>query len=151
VVSMVGGDFLLEKLMFIMGGGGAHTQEKIVDSTAKFFVVVVDEKKQSKKLGEKWPVPVEVIPTALNIVMRKLASLGAKPELRMGVKKMGPVITDNGNFIIDAKLGIIDDPAAMEKKLNEITGVVENGIFPNMASIIYMGKSDGSIDVFKRA
>jgi ribose 5-phosphate isomerase A len=91
------------------------------------------------------------LPAALNIVMKKLVAMGAKPELRMGVKKMGPVITDNGNFIIDAKLGIIDDPATMERKLNEITGVVENGIFSNMTSIIYMGKSDGSIDVFKRA
>lgn len=150
-VAIDGADEFDAKLNLIKGGGGAHTQEKIVDGAAKFFVVVVDDKKQSKKIGEKWAVPVEVIPTALNIVIRKLTSMGAKPELRMGVKKMGPVITDNGNFIIDAKLGIIEDPAAMEKKLNEITGVVENGIFANMASIIYMGKSDGSIDVFKRA
>jgi ribose 5-phosphate isomerase A len=150
-VAIDGADEFDAKLNLIKGGGGAHTQEKIVDGAAKFFVVVVDEKKQSKKLGEKWAVPVEVIPAALNIVMKKLVSMGAKPELRMGVKKMGPVITDNGNFIIDAKLGIIEDPAAMERKLNEITGVVENGIFANMASIIYMGKSDGSIDVFKKA
>ncbi len=150
-VAIDGADEFDAKLNLIKGGGGAHTQEKIVDGAAKFFVVVVDDKKQSKKIGEKWAVPVEVIPAALNIVIRKLTSMGAKPELRMGVKKMGPVITDNGNFIIDAKLGIIEDPAAMEKKLNEITGVVENGIFANMASIIYMGKSDGSIDVFKRA
>nr|MDO8085063.1 ribose 5-phosphate isomerase A [Candidatus Sigynarchaeum springense] len=149
-VAIDGADEFDEKLNLIKGGGGAHTQEKIVDSAAKFFVVVVDEKKRSKKLGEKWAVPVEVIPAALNTVMRKLASLGAKAELRMGVKKMGPVITDNGNFIIDAKLGIIEDPAAVERKLNEITGVVENGIFANMASIIYMGKGDGSIDIFKR-
>jgi ribose 5-phosphate isomerase A len=150
-VAIDGADEFDAKLNLIKGGGGAHTQEKIVDGAAKFFVVIVDEKKQSKKLGEKWAVPVEIIPAALNVVMKKLVAMGAKPELRMGVKKMGPVITDNGNFIIDAKLGIIEDPAAMERKLNEITGVVENGIFPNMASIIYMGKSDGSIDVFKRA
>jgi ribose 5-phosphate isomerase A len=149
-VAIDGADEFDEKLNLIKGGGGAHTQEKIVDSTAKFFIIIVDEKKQSKKLGEKWAVPIEIIPAALNVVMKKLASMGAQPELRMGVKKMGPVITDNGNFIIDAKLGIIDDPAAMEKKINEITGVVENGIFPNMASIIYMGKNDGTIAVFKR-
>ncbi|MBN2151314.1 MAG: ribose-5-phosphate isomerase RpiA [Candidatus Lokiarchaeota archaeon] len=149
-VAIDGADEFDTGLNLIKGGGGAHTQEKIVDGAAKLFVVIVDEKKQSKKLGEKWAVPVEVIPAALTVVMKRLVSLGAKPELRMGVKKMGPVITDNGNFIIDAKLGIIDDPTAMEKVLNGITGVVENGIFPNMASIIYMGKSDGSIEVFKR-
>ncbi|NMC04002.1 MAG: ribose-5-phosphate isomerase RpiA [Candidatus Lokiarchaeota archaeon] len=150
-VAIDGADEFDSELNLIKGGGGAHTQEKIIDSAAKVFVVVVDEKKQSRKLGEKWAVPVEIIPASLNIVMKKLVAMSAKPELRMGVKKMGPVITDNGNFIIDAKLGIIDDPAAMERRLNEITGVVENGIFANMAKIIYMGKSDGSVDVFKRA
>nr|MDO8111361.1 ribose-5-phosphate isomerase RpiA [Candidatus Sigynarchaeota archaeon] len=150
-IAIDGADEFDPKLNLIKGGGAAHTQEKIVDSAAKFFIVVVDEKKQSKKLGEKFSVPVEVIPAALNVVMKHLVALGARPELRMGgVQKMGPVITDNGNFIIDAKFGPIEDPGKLEKQINDITGVVENGLFTNMVSIIYMGKNDGSIEVFKR-
>lgn len=145
-----GADEFDSDLNLIKGGGGAHTQEKIVDACAKQFIVVVDEKKRSSRLGEQWAVPIEIIPAALAPVMKRLASMGATPMLRMAVKKMGPVITDNGNFIIDARFGIIEDPAALEATLNNIPGVVENGIFAGMANVVYMGKGDGSLDVFKR-
>jgi ribose 5-phosphate isomerase A len=149
-VAIDGADEFDENLNLIKGGGGAHTQEKIVDSAAKIFVVVTDAKKQSKKLGEKFYVPVEIIPSALAIVKKQLIAMGGNPELRMGVKKAGPVITDNGNFILDAQFGIIEDPAGLERDINAITGVVENGIFAGMAAIIYMGKSDGTIEVIER-
>ncbi|HME52734.1 MAG TPA: ribose-5-phosphate isomerase RpiA [Candidatus Lokiarchaeia archaeon] len=149
-VAIDGADEFDEKLNLIKGGGGAHTQEKIVDSAAKIFVVVADEKKQSQKLGEKFFVPVEFIPSSLAIVKKQLEAMGATPELRMGVKKAGPVITDNGNFIIDANFGVIEDPTMLEHEINGIVGVVENGIFANMASIIYMGRSDGSLEIIER-
>ena len=149
-IAIDGADEFDESLNLIKGGGGAQTQEKIVDSAAKFFIVVTDEKKQSQKLGEKFSVPIEIIPSSLAIVKKHLEAMDATPELRMGVKKAGPVITDNGNFIIDAKFGIIEDPAKLETDINAIIGVVENGIFAGMAAIIYMGKSDGSLEIFER-
>nr|MDO8119090.1 ribose-5-phosphate isomerase RpiA [Candidatus Sigynarchaeota archaeon] len=149
-VAIDGADEFDADLNLIKGGGGAHTQEKIVDGAAKTFVVIVDDKKRSTKLGEKWAVPVEIIPIALSTVMKRLESLGAKPELRMAVKKMGPVITDNGNFIVDAKFGIINEPAKLEATLNNIPGVVENGIFAGMATVVYLGKIDGSTERISR-
>ncbi|MFX0101692.1 MAG: ribose-5-phosphate isomerase RpiA [Candidatus Hodarchaeota archaeon] len=145
-----GADEFDENLDLIKGGGGAHTQEKIIDSTAEFFVVVVDERKKSRYLGEKWAVPIEVIPAALNPVMKALKTRKSEPVLRMAKAKMGPVVTDNGNFIIDANFGAIKEPAKLEAELNNIPGVVENGIFSGMTSVVYMGKSDGSVEVFKK-
>ena len=149
-VAIDGADEVDEKLNLIKGGGGAHAQEKIVDGCAKEFIVVVDEKKVSGHLGERWAVPVEVIPMAMAPVTKRLASMGATPVLRMAVKKMGPVVTDNGNIIIDANFGIIDDPAGLEAKINNIPGVVENGIFANMTAVVYVGRENGTLDVKKR-
>ncbi|MHA1697470.1 MAG: ribose-5-phosphate isomerase RpiA, partial [Promethearchaeota archaeon] len=145
-----GADEFDPMLDLIKGGGGAHTQEKIIDGAAKDLIIVADERKMSKRIGGKSPVPVEIIPAALKPILIKLKQWEAKPELRLAVKKMGPVITDNGNFIIDANFGVIDDPKDLETRLNNIPGVVENGIFANMASIIYVGKKDGSIEVLKK-
>ncbi|MHA1681835.1 MAG: ribose-5-phosphate isomerase RpiA [Promethearchaeota archaeon] len=149
-IAIDGADEFDARLNLIKGGGGAHTQEKIIDSVADYFVVVADERKKSNKLGEKWAVPVELIPAALNPVMKKLESMGAKPVLRMATRKMGPIVTDNGNFIIDANFGMIESPDTLEKDLNNIPGVVENGIFSNMASVIYLGMNDGSLEVITR-
>jgi ribose 5-phosphate isomerase A len=150
-VAIDGADEFDPDLNLIKGGGGAHTQEKIVDSAAKIFVVIVDEKKQSGALGEKWAVPIEVIPAGLRPVMKALETLGAEPVLRMGEKvKAGPVISDNGNFIVDAKFGVIEDPARLDEQLNRIPGIVDHGLFVNMASVLYMGRSDGTIETFER-
>jgi ribose 5-phosphate isomerase A len=124
----------------IKGGGAAHTQEKIVDSLADIFVVVVDGGKLVDKLGSTFLLPVEVLPMAMTPVMRKLASLGGKPQLRMGVKKAGPVVTDQGNLVIDVKFESIDDPAGLEKTINNIPGVLENGLFVGVADIILVGE-----------
>ncbi|MHA1793829.1 MAG: ribose-5-phosphate isomerase RpiA [Promethearchaeota archaeon] len=149
-IAIDGADEFDDALNLIKGGGGALTQEKIVDYAAKQFIIVVDERKKSKYLGEKWAVPIEVIPMALSPVMKKLKDLNGKPELRMAEKKMGPVITDNGNFIIDTNFGIIKEPEELEKTLNTIPGVVENGIFAAVASVVYMGKKDGSLQVINK-
>jgi ribose 5-phosphate isomerase A len=125
----------------IKGGGAAHTREKVIASAAARFVVVADESKLVARLGEKAPVPVEVIPMAFSPVLRRLRSLGAVPEIRMGHRKDGPVITDQGNFIIDARFARIDDPAALERAINEIPGVLDNGLFIGMAETVLIGST----------
>ena len=124
----------------IKGGGAAHTREKVVDYLADRFIVVVDSGKLVDRLGSVFPVPVEVIPMAITPVTQAIQKLGGKPELRMGVKKAGPVITDQGNMVIDVKFDAIDDPATLEKTLNNIPGVLENGIFVNCADLVLVGE-----------
>ena len=123
----------------IKGGGGAHTREKVIASNAVTFILVVDSSKLVEKLGERCPVPVEVISMARSPVMRRLEALGGKPALRMSVRKDGPVITDEGNMIIDVKFDGITDPAKLEKQINAIPGVVENGLFVGMADLVLVG------------
>jgi ribose 5-phosphate isomerase A len=124
----------------IKGGGAAHTREKVVDYLANQFIVVVDAGKLVDRLGSVFPVPVEVIPMAVTPVMQAIEKLGGKPELRMGVKKAGPVITDQGNMVIDVKFDAIDNPENLEKTLNNIPGVLENGIFVNCADVVLIGE-----------
>jgi ribose 5-phosphate isomerase A len=126
----------------IKGRGAAHTREKVVDSWAELFVVVVDESKLVKQLGEKFPVPVEVLPFAVQPVMKKLQGMGGDPVLRMGVKKDGPIITDQGNMVIDVRFPQIKDPRALELELNDIPGVVENGLFVGLAHVVLVGTTD---------
>jgi ribose 5-phosphate isomerase A len=123
----------------IKGGGGAHTREKVIASNAVTFVVVVDSSKLVEKLGEDSPVPVEVISMARSPVMRRLEALGGKPVLRMSTQKDGPVITDECNMILDVKFGGIDDPAKLDRQINAIPGVVENGLFVGMADLVLVG------------
>lgn len=123
----------------IKGGGAAHTREKIVDCLADQFIVVVDSSKLVERLGA-FPLPLEVLPIAISPVMRAVAKLGGKPELRMAIKKDGPVITDQGNMIIDVKFESIDHPAEMEKTLNVIPGVVDNGLFVNVTDLVLVGE-----------
>jgi len=130
----------------IKGGGAAHTREKVVDYLADFFVVVVDDSKLVSRLGLTFPVPVEVLPMAISPVLRRLQTLGGRPELRLGVKKDGPVISDQGNMIVDVWFDNIDDPSAWEYVLNSIPGVVENGIFTDVVDLVLAGSAqDGGI------
>lgn len=124
----------------IKGGGAAHTREKIVDGLAETFLVVVDASKLVDRLGSTFPVPVEVLPMAVTPVMRALKALGGDPVLRMGVKKDGPVITDQGNMVVDVQFGAISDPAGLERTLNNIPGVLENGLFVGLADQILVGE-----------
>lgn len=124
----------------IKGGGAAHTQEKIIDYLADQFVVVVDSGKLVDRLGSTFAVPVEVLPMAMTPVMRAIEKLGGKPTLRMGVKKAGPVITDQGNMVIDVKFDKIEQPAELEKTLNNIPGVLENGLFIGVTDLILVGE-----------
>ena len=128
----------------IKGGGAAHTREKIVAQSAKKFVVVADESKVAEVLNH--PVPLEVLPFARKLVVKHVAELGGKAVVRMGVNKDGPVISDNGNFILDADFGEIADPASLDKELSQCTGIVEHGIFTKV-DVVYIGKKDGSVEV----
>ncbi len=130
----------------IKGGGAAHTREKIVAQSAKKFVVVVDESKVADALNH--PVPLEVLPFARKLVVKQVAELGGKAVVRMGVNKDGPVISDNGNFIMDADFGEIADSVSLDKKLSHCTGIVEHGIFTKV-DVVYIGKKDGSVDILK--
>jgi ribose 5-phosphate isomerase A len=149
-IAIDGADEVDPQKNLIKGGGAAHTREKIVDYLANEFIVVVDSGKLVDRLGSVFPVPVEVIPIAVTPVMRTIEKLGGKPQLRMGVKKAGPVITDQGNMVVDAKFDSIDDPASLEKTLNNIPGVVENGIFVNCVDLVLVGEvKDGQPAVRK--
>ena len=106
----------------IKGGGGAHTREKIVAASSKEFICIVDKSKLVKQLGN-FPLPIEVIPESRSMVARKIVALGGTPEYRNGF------VTDQGNEIIDVKDLEIPDPEALEIYLNNIPGVVDNGIF----------------------
>lgn len=139
-----GADQIDDELNLIKGMGGALTREKIVASTSKKLVIVADERKKVKFLGENnQPVPIEVVPFATPIVMHKIREMGGKPFLRESNKKVGPVITDNGNIIVDVNFGLVHEPAELNHKLKGILGVVETGLFVKMADLIYLGKRAG--------
>ncbi len=139
-IAIDGADEVDPNKNLIKGGGAAHTREKIVDCLADIFIVVVDANKIVDRLGSTFLLPVEVIPMAVTPVMNQLEKLGGKPELRMGVRKAGPVVTDQGNLVIDVKFDSIDDPAGLESTINNIPGVLENGLFVGVADIILVGE-----------
>jgi ribose 5-phosphate isomerase A len=134
-IAIDGADEIDPQRNLIKGGGGAHTREKVIASAAKSFVVISDDSKLVANLGERAPVPVEVIPMAVAPVLRRLRSMGGSPELRMAIRKDGPVITDEGNFIIDVRFDRIDEPATLERTIDLIPGVVENGLFIGIAGL----------------
>ena len=122
----------------IKGGGAALTREKIVAAVAEKFICIVDSSKQVEVLG-KFPLPVEVIPMARNYVARELTKLGGRPVWREAV------VTDNGNIILDVFDLNISNPVAFEQQVNQITGVVTNGIFAvRPADVVLVGTADGT-------
>jgi len=127
-IAVDGADEVDPKLRLIKGRGAALLREKCVAAAAKHFVVVVDEQKLVKKLGAA-AVPVEVIPFAVMPVQRELRGLGAVPVIREAVRKDGPVITDNGNFVVDCRFTDIGNPENLEATLASIPGMVESGLF----------------------
>ncbi|MBF2000123.1 MAG: ribose-5-phosphate isomerase RpiA [Synechococcales cyanobacterium M58_A2018_015] len=139
-IAIDGADEVDPNKNLIKGGGAAHTREKLVDSLADLFIVVVDSSKLVDRLGSTFPLPVEVLPIAVTPVTRAIQKLGGRPELRMGVKKDGPVITDQGNMILDVQFDAIDNPAELEKTLNNIPGVLDNGLFVGLADLILVGE-----------
>ncbi len=141
-IAIDGADQINSALNVIKGGGAAHTREKVVSRSAERFVIVADESKYSEQLDHY--VPLEVLPYAKELVSKHVRKLGGEPVLRLASKKDGPVISDNGNFIIDASFGVIDNPVVTSALLSQAAGIVEHGIFTNVDEV-YIGKKDGSV------
>ena len=136
-----GADEVDPKFQLIKGGGACHVQEKLVASLAKKFIVVVDSTKLVEKLNLDFKLPVEVLPIAWKQVQKTLIDLGAEVNLRMAQKKAGPVVTDQGNLILDLTFrNGIDQPELLEKQINNIPGVLENGLFTNLTDEVLVGK-----------
>ncbi len=150
-VTIDGADQIDDELNLIKGMGGALTREKIVASSSKRLIIVADENKKVKSLGENnHPLPIEVVPFALKPLMNRIKEMDGIPHLREDRGKVGPVITDNGNFILDVNFGRIDKPANLETQLRRLVGVVETGLFIDMADIAFVGKTSGLIETIKR-
>ena len=146
-----GADEIDKSLNLIKGGGGCLVQEKIIASASKKLVIIADYTKKSEVLGENWRngVPIEVIPLAYVPIMKRLEKLGGKPVLRMAQAKAGPVVSDNGNFIIDVDFGKIENPTELNVNLLQIPGVVDSGLFLGMTSKAYIGLKDGNVEILE--
>lgn len=134
----------------IKGGGAAMLIEKIVAQASRDYCIIVDGSKIVSRLGEKAPVPVEIVPEALTTVTRRLEQLGGRPELRMARMKDGPVISDHGNFVLDVRFPQPFDPRNMEREIALIPGVMAHGIFTRPVTHLIVGWPDGRIDHQKR-
>lgn len=147
-IDIDGADEADEALQLIKGGGGALLREKIVAAASKKFIVIIDETKLVQQLG-KFPLPVEVIPFGWKHTEKLIAATGCKPVLRL--KNEAPFITDNGNYILDCHYDAIQDAPALHQQLNDMPGVVENGLFINLAERLVIGYNDGqSREIQKR-
>ena len=141
-----GADEVDPNFQLIKGGGACHVQEKLVAALAKKFIVVVDSSKLVEKLNLDFKLPVEVLPSAWKQVQSTLEELGASGELRMAKKKAGPIVTDQGNLILDLtfKNGI-DQPDLLETQINNIPGVLENGLFVNLTDEVLVGRIENGV------
>ena len=144
-----GADEVDPKFQLIKGGGACHVQEKLVAALAKKFIVVVDSTKLVEKLNLDFKLPVEVLPTAWKQVQKTLIDLGGEGNLRMAQKKAGPVVTDQGNLVLDLTFrNGIDQPELLESQINNIPGVLENGLFTNLTDEVLVGKlENGTVSV----
>jgi ribose 5-phosphate isomerase A len=140
-----GADEVDVKNYLTKGGGGALLIEKIAAYASDKYAIVVDETKIVTHLGLKFPVPMEVIPAARVQVTRALEKMGAEVILREGIRKAGPVITDNGNLILDVRFGAPVDPASLETELNMIPGLIENGFFTRKKPVVFIALSSGTV------
>jgi len=139
-----GADQIDGQLNLIKGMGGALAREKIVASASNKLVIIADESKRVRTLGENnHPIPIEVLPFATAFVLRRIGKSGGRPVLREGKGKVGPVVTDNGNVIIDVVFGLLYKPEKLEHELRDMPGVVETGLFIGMADVAYIGMRSG--------
>jgi ribose 5-phosphate isomerase A len=137
-----GADEITRNFHMIKGGGGALTREKIVAACARYFICVADQTKLVDVLG-RFPLPVEVIPMARSYVARELVKLGGQPKLREGFT------TDNGNVILDVHGLSILDPVALESEINQLTGVVTNGLFARRGADILLLGTEHGVETYK--
>ncbi|RZN61268.1 ribose-5-phosphate isomerase RpiA [Methanonatronarchaeum sp. AMET6-2] len=136
-----GADQVDGDLNLIKGGGAAHFREKVVGLLGSSFVVIVDETKVDPVLD--LPVPVEVAPFAVDLVEREVVEMGGRPVVRSSEGKDGPLVTDNGNFVLDCDFGEIENPVGLGRRLGLLCGVVEHGLFCGLADRVLVGSSEG--------
>jgi ribose 5-phosphate isomerase A len=147
-VDIDGADAVDPRFNMIKGYGGALVREKIVAASSRRFVVLVGYEKIVKWLGERGPLPVEVIPFGLSLVTAKIKAMGLKPKVRE--KDGQKYITDNGNLILDCAVKKITNPARLDRELLKIPGVVGTGLFVAMASVVLVAEESGKIRTLKR-
>ena len=151
-LALDGADEVSPALDLVKGRGAAHVREKVVASLAARFVVLADASKRVERLGTTMPVPVEVLPMAAAAVARALRHLGAAPVLRMATAKDGPVVTDQGFWVFDARFADgIDDAAALSAAIDGLPGVLGHGLFLGLATDLMLGRPDGSTEHVRRA
>ncbi len=137
-------------LDLVKGGGAALLREKIVDSTTKRLVIIVDEKKLVKTLGGAQPIPVEIVPFGYAATLEKIRRISEKAALRESTGKVGPVVSDNGNPIVDVYFRSLRRPEIVHEKLKKIPGLIETGFFLGMCDVAYVGRKDGHVDILRR-
>ena len=142
-----GADEVDPRLNLIKGYGGALVREKIVAAASRRFIVLVGEEKLVKRLGARGSLPVEVVPFALPLAMRRVAALGLKPKVRQ--KDGADFVSDNGNLILDCGVKEISNPARLDRELREVPGVVGTGLFVGMASMVLVARNNGKIDTLR--
>jgi ribose 5-phosphate isomerase A len=147
-VTIDGADEFDPALNLIKGGGGALLREKVVASASRRFIVVTDSSKQVPALGS-FPLPVEVIRFARPLVEKRIAALGAVVTLRATAEGK-PFVTDEGNHILDCHFARIDDPPALARKLSDMPGIVEHGLFVGMADVVLVGKGDAVLELRRK-
>ena len=145
-VTIDGADEFDDQLNLIKGGGGALFREKIIASLTTKEIIIADSGKKVDKLGA-FKVPVEIVPMALNYVVKEMARLNGKGVVRM--KDGAPFITDNHNIIVDADFGLIEDAGKLSESLNQIEGILGHGLFVNLASVVIMGKGTETVTFTK--
>jgi ribose 5-phosphate isomerase A len=146
-VDIDGADEFDTQLHLIKGGGGALLREKVIASASRQVVIIADSSKQVAVLG-KFPLPVETIPFAQPLVAKRITALGATVKLRQDTKG-NPFITDEGHHILDCSFGQIPDPPALARKLSDMPGVVEHGLFIDMATVVLCAKGE-NVTEFRR-
>jgi ribose 5-phosphate isomerase A len=146
-VTIDGADEFDPQLHLIKGGGGALLREKIIASASRQVVIIADSSKQVAVLG-KFPLPVEVIPFAQLLVAKRIAAMGAAVKLRQDAKG-DPFVSDEGHHILDCGFGQIPDPPALARQLSDMPGVVEHGLFIDLASVVLMAKGE-NVTEFRR-
>jgi len=129
------------EVVLVKGGGASHARERVVDAAADRFHVVVDATKLADSIDA--PVPLEVLPDAVPVVERAVRAAGGEPELRAARRKSGPVVTDNGNLVFDCAFGTVADPSALADRLAGVPGVVDHGLFVDLADTVHVGDGDG--------
>ena len=140
-----GADEVNPSYQLIKGGGACHVREKLVASKANKLLIVVDQTKLVKNLNEEFPLPVEVLPSAWKQVKDVIEDMDAQCKLRLAEKKAGPVVTDEGNLILDVLFnGGIKNPKEIELQINNIPGVLENGLFVDLTYKVLVGKVENN-------